>query len=108
MPGKPTCEDRPTLSTGPEKCRSPRESLSTSADERLRLLAGEGVVSGNIPAKGEGMNVLRAFIGVDGLKVQQMPYDRVAQADSVGPQNIAGGPGDFQRFGCIVHLGHGN
>lgn len=50
------------------------------------------------------MNVVRAFVGIDGLEVHDMPDDVVLVRDSVPAQHVAARPDNVQRLAAVVAL----
>merc|ERR1711991_334213 len=68
----------------------------------------EGLLAGNGTAKDEGVDVVRALVGVDGLEVHDVADDVVFVADAVAAQHVAALPGNVQRLSAVVALHHGD
>jgi len=72
------------------------------------LLAGEGLKAGDGAAQDESMDVVCAFVRVDGLEVHDVPDDVVLVADAVAAQHVAALAGDVQRLAARVALQQGD
>ena len=66
----------------------------------------EGAEAGDGAAHDEGVDVVRAFVGVDRLEVRGVPHHLEFGRDTVAAMHVAGDAGDLQRFPAIVALHH--
>lgn len=69
-----------------------------------RLLGAEGLDAGDGAAEDEGVDVVRALVGVDGLQVHDVPDDVVLVLDAVAAEHVAAGARNVQRFAARVAL----
>src|SRR6266481_1166879 len=56
------------------------------------------------PPEDEGMNVVRAFIGVDRLEIHHVADDVILVRDAIAAVHVPGDPGDVERLAAIVAL----
>src|SRR5215467_4700278 len=68
----------------------------------------ERVEAGDVPADDEGMDVVRALVGVDGLQIHHVADHRMLVDDAGGAQDVTGQPRRVERDLHVVHLGHRN
>jgi len=56
----------------------------------------------------KGVNIVRALIGIHGLKVHGMAQHMIVLGNAVTAVNISGFAGNRQRFAAIITLHEGN
>src|SRR5690606_38372895 len=76
--------------------------LPTSDFEVFRLR--ERAEPGQGLAHHQGVDLVGAFVGVDGLQVGHVPEDRVFEGDAVAAQHAPGEAGYFEGVAGVVHL----
>ena len=64
--------------------------------------------AGDALADDEGVHVVRALVGLDGLQIQHVAHDRIVIGDAVGSENVAGFASTLERHPDVVALGHGD
>ncbi len=55
-------------------------------------------------SQNQGVNIVGAFVGVDGFQVGHVADDMVFIGDAVGAVHVARHSGDFQGFAAVVAL----
>src|SRR5262245_15660364 len=60
---------------------------------------------GDLAPHDEGVDVVGALVGVDGLEVEHVADGLVAEGDAAGAQDLAGAAGGGQRRAHVVALG---
>ena len=71
-------------------------------------LVCEGGDASDASAHYQGVDVVRALVGVDGLEVHHVPDDVVLIAHPVPPEHVPALPGDGERLAAVVPLQDGN
>src|SRR5258706_4212147 len=61
--------------------------------------------SGQVLPNDQRVDVVRPFIGIDGLQVASVPHCGILVQDAVSPQDVPGDPRDVQRLVHVVPLG---
>jgi len=56
----------------------------------------------------EGMDVVRAFVCLDGFKIHHVAHDRVVLGNSVRAEDVSRDSRALQRHPHVVALGHGD
>src|SRR5690348_10371990 len=70
--------------------------------------SAEGAEAGDGLAEDEGVDVVGALVGEDGLKVVHVAADGVFEGDAVGAEDAAGLAGGLQGGADVVALGEGD
>src|SRR5262249_26683174 len=71
-----------------------------------RLRSHERLDAGLRAAEDERMDIVRAFVGVDGLEIAHHAHDVKLIGDAVATVHVASEPRHFQRLAAIVALEH--
>ena len=76
---------------------------------RVRALqSGEGLDAGDGAAEDEAVDVVGAFVGVDGFEVLGVAHDVELGGDAVAAVDVAGGAGDVEGLAAVVALEEGD
>src|SRR5690349_7463131 len=71
----------------------------------MRLVA-KSLDAGLCPAEDQGMNVVRALVGIHHLEIDDMAYDAILVRDAVAAVHVARGAGDVERLAAGIALHH--
>src|SRR5205823_2698849 len=75
-----------------------------SFHEKAAELGGKGLDAGLRAAEDEGVDVVRAFVGIDHLEVDDVADDAELVGDAVAAQHVAREARDLQRLAARVAL----
>src|SRR5579872_3071288 len=81
---------------------------TTAKSKTLASPALERVQPGHRRANDQGVNIVRALVGLHRLQIGHVAEDGVLIGNAVGAQDVAGHAGALQRHPHIISLGHGN
>src|SRR5699024_11153785 len=70
--------------------------------------SGERRLSRQLLPQDEGVDLVRALVGADGLEVVRVPQRRVVERDAVAAQQRARLAGDRDRLPAVVELADGD
>src|SRR4029077_8894114 len=90
---------------------SPQRSRPTrcaSLEPAGRLVSEKRLQPGLRAAQDQGVHVVGALVGVDGLEVGGVAHDMVLDLDPIAAVHIAGAARDIERLAAIVALDDGN
>src|SRR3970040_2428962 len=68
----------------------------------------ESVDAGDVRPDDEGMDVVRALVGLHRFQVHHVAHDGIVVGDAVGAQDVARQARALQRHPNVVLLGHGD
>src|SRR5690349_2981303 len=71
------------------------------------LTSRKGTDTGDVPSDDQGLDGLRALVGVQGLDVGHVPDDVEVEQDAVPAEQIAGLGHHLASLAGVVHLGDG-
>src|ERR1700679_1113421 len=86
------------------RLRAPTSIRQARSAERLE----EGLYPGLRSAENQGMNVVRAFIGVHHLEIHDVPNDAIFIGDAVAAQHVARKARNLQRLAAGISLHDGS
>src|SRR5262245_39958688 len=92
------------FSTKRESTLCRRCGVSVSIEPSYRSCRLECGDPGLCAAEDEGMDVMRALIGVDRLEIHHVPDHRIFVDDAVAAMHVARGSSDVERFAGRVAL----
>src|SRR5438309_2611326 len=75
--------------------------------DKLSAIAGEGLDPGLRAAEDQRVDVVRAFVGVDDLEVDDVADDAEFVGDAVAAEHVARGAGDVERLSTRISLQNG-
>src|SRR5271166_6865450 len=88
---------------GPARMRA---SSTTRIPESAPMPLEERLQAGLRAPQYEGVDVVRAFVGVDRLQIGEVAHDAVFDLDAVAAMHVARRARDLQRLAAIVALHH--
>src|SRR5215218_9269455 len=123
MPIDSPMSDPPALrATAPTSARSPdwaiagtsaRPTQPVAPARMMRSVIGRRSLEERLDAglrapEDQRVHVVRALVGIDGLKVLRMAHDVVLFLDAVAAVHVAGDSGDIERLAAVVALDQGD